>query len=55
MGAIIGHELTHGFDDQGSQFDADGNMKMWWTEEDFKNFTDKKQLIVKMSWPQSVD
>lgn len=46
MGSIIGHELSHGFDDQGSQFDADGNMKMWWTEQDFKNFTEKKAGIV---------
>ncbi len=46
MGAIIGHELTHGFDDQGSQFDSEGNLKMWWTEQDFKNFTDKKKLII---------
>lgn len=46
MGAIIGHELTHGFDDQGSQFDADGNMKMWWTEKDFENFKSKTQKIV---------
>lgn len=46
MGSIIGHELTHGFDDQGSQFDADGNLKMWWTDSDYKNFTDKTQLII---------
>ncbi len=46
MGAIIGHELTHGFDDQGAQFDADGNMKMWWTETDYKNFKEKTQLVV---------
>ncbi|MGZ3921115.1 MAG: M13 family metallopeptidase [Bacteroidia bacterium] len=46
MGAIIGHELTHGFDDQGSQFDADGNMKMWWTKEDYDNFKNKTQMIV---------
>jgi putative endopeptidase len=46
MGSIIGHELTHGFDDQGSQFDADGNMKMWWTEADFKNFKDRTTLII---------
>jgi len=46
MGSIIGHELTHGFDDQGSQFDADGNMKMWWTEEDFKNFKERTTKIV---------
>lgn len=46
MGAIIGHELTHGFDDQGSQFDADGNLKMWWTKEDLAKFNAKKQLII---------
>lgn len=46
MGSIIGHELTHGFDDQGSQFDADGNMKMWWTDADFKNFKDKTLKII---------
>ena len=47
MGAIIGHELTHGFDDQGAQFDADGNMKMWWTEEDYAKFKEKTARIVK--------
>jgi putative endopeptidase len=47
MGSIIGHELTHGFDDQGSQFDADGNMKMWWTDDDYKNFKERTGLIVK--------
>lgn len=46
MGSIIGHELTHGFDDQGSQFDSDGNLKMWWTEEDYKNFEAKTNRIV---------
>lgn len=46
MGSVIGHELTHGFDDQGSQFDADGNLKMWWTENDYKNFKGKTRLIV---------
>ena len=42
IGVVIGHELTHGFDDQGSNFDADGNMVNWWTAEDaaaFKNMT----------------
>ncbi len=46
MGSIIGHELTHGFDDQGSQFDSEGNLKMWWTEADYKNFKAKKKLII---------
>jgi putative endopeptidase len=46
MGSIIGHELTHGFDDQGSQFDSDGNLKMWWTEADYKNFKEKKKGII---------
>jgi putative endopeptidase len=46
MGSIIGHELTHGFDDQGSRFDAKGNMKMWWTETDLQNFKSRTKLIV---------
>jgi putative endopeptidase len=40
IGAVIGHEFSHGFDDQGSQFDADGNLKNWWTEDDRKKFDD---------------
>ena len=46
MGAIIGHELTHGFDDQGSMFDSEGNMKNWWSEEDSKNFQARTQKLV---------
>lgn len=46
MGSIIGHELTHGFDDQGSQFDASGNMKMWWNDSDLKNFKSKTEKII---------
>ena len=46
MGAIIGHELTHGFDDEGSQFDADGNLKNWWTEADKANFKKKTDILV---------
>jgi putative endopeptidase len=45
IGAVIGHELTHGFDDEGRQFDADGNMNDWWTPEDSKNFDARTQLI----------
>jgi putative endopeptidase len=40
-GATIGHELTHAFDDEGRQFDAEGNLKNWWTKEDAKNFEDR--------------
>jgi endothelin-converting enzyme/putative endopeptidase len=40
-GSTIGHELTHGFDDQGRQFDAQGNLKDWWTKDDAKNFEDR--------------
>ena len=39
IGVVIGHEMTHGFDDQGRQFDKDGNFSNWWTEEDAKAFT----------------
>jgi putative endopeptidase len=46
MGSIIGHELTHGFDDEGAKFDAYGNLKMWWTETDFKNFKDLAARLV---------
>ena len=41
IGVVIGHEMTHGFDDQGRQFDKDGNMHDWWTESDGKNFTER--------------
>ena len=46
IGAGIGHEMTHGFDDQGAQFDADGNLKNWWTPEDLKNFHERGACIV---------
>jgi putative endopeptidase len=47
MGAVIGHELTHGFDDSGAKFDAQGNLKNWWTDEDLKNFQARGECIVK--------
>jgi putative endopeptidase len=47
MGAVIGHELTHGFDDQGCQFDGDGNMKNWWTDADKKNFDSRTAMVRK--------
>ncbi|HEY1527171.1 MAG TPA: M13 family metallopeptidase [Candidatus Angelobacter sp.] len=46
MGAVIGHEMTHGFDDQGAQFDLEGNLKNWWTPEDEKAFKERTQCIV---------
>ncbi len=46
IGAVIGHELTHGFDDQGRQFDGDGNLRDWWTEADAKAFKDRADCIV---------
>ena len=45
-GSVIGHELTHGFDDQGRQFDAHGNLKDWWTPADAKAFDDRAQCLV---------
>lgn len=46
IGAIIGHEISHGFDDQGSQFDELGNMKNWWTAEDHRKFKEKTNTLV---------
>lgn len=47
IGAVVGHELTHGFDDQGRQFDANGNLSDWWTPEDAKKFEEKADCEVK--------
>ena len=46
IGVVIGHEMTHGFDDQGRQYDKDGNLKDWWTPEDAKNFKERAQVLV---------
>jgi putative endopeptidase len=47
MGAVIGHEITHGFDDQGRQFDAFGNLSGWWTEADTKEFNRRAEVVEK--------
>ncbi|MYN01318.1 M13 family peptidase [Pseudoduganella sp. DS3] len=47
IGAVIGHEISHGFDDQGSQFDGNGNLRNWWTEEDGKRFKERTAILVK--------
>jgi putative endopeptidase len=46
IGAVIGHEMTHGFDDQGSQYDKDGNLRVWWTPADAAKFKAKTQQVV---------
>jgi putative endopeptidase len=46
MGCVIGHEITHGFDDQGRQYDANGNIRDWWTKEDTERFNKRAQRII---------
>ncbi|TXE07604.1 M13 family metallopeptidase [Algoriphagus aquimarinus] len=46
IGMVIGHELTHAFDDQGAQYDKDGNVKNWWTDEDYEKFKGKTQQLI---------
>jgi putative endopeptidase len=46
IGAIIGHEISHGFDDKGSQYDGSGNLRLWWTAEDRERFDAKTSLLV---------
>ena len=46
IGAVIGHELSHGFDDQGRQYDAQGNLRDWWTAEDAKAFEERAKCLV---------
>ena len=46
IGAVIGHEMTHGFDDQGRKFDKNGNLTDWWTEQDGSNFNNSTEVLV---------
>src|SRR6185369_7787730 len=47
IGAVIGHEMTHGFDDQGRKFDAHGNLRDWWSDEDRKNYEKRAACVEK--------
>ena len=53
IGTVIGHEMTHGFDDQGAKFDAEGNLRNWWTDADLRNFQSRAECIAKQygAWP----
>ena len=46
-GSVIGHEISHSFDDQGALFDAEGRLKNWWTKEDFDHFTASAQALIR--------
>jgi predicted metalloendopeptidase len=46
LGAVIGHEITHGFDDQGSKYDGNGNMLDWWTEKDKSQFEERSKVLI---------
>jgi len=46
IGVVIGHEMTHGFDDQGRLYDKEGNLNTWWTDEDSKNFKKRTQILI---------
>ena len=48
IGAVIGHEMSHGFDDQGCQFDKDGNMKNWWQKRDKKNYDARTKVSCRL-------
>jgi putative endopeptidase len=48
IGMVIGHEMTHAFDDQGAQYDKDGNVKNWWTKQDYEKFKAKTKRVVEL-------
>ena len=47
IGAVIGHEISHGFDDQGAQYDGDGNLRNWWSKADHQQFSARSKMLVK--------
>jgi len=49
MGVVVGHEMTHGFDDQGCKYDASGNLRDWWTAADSKAYAERVEVMVKQS------
>ena len=53
IGVVIGHEMTHGFDDQGSQYDKDGNLHQWWSDEDTQNF--KERIAVMRDYHDAIE
>ncbi len=55
IGAVIGHEMTHGFDDQGRQYDDKGNLKDWWTPEDLKHFEERGSKVVKQFYGYEIN
>ena len=55
IGAVIGHEMTHGFDDQGRKYDEKGNLKNWWTPEDLEHFNERANKVVKQFYGYEVE
>jgi putative endopeptidase len=55
IGTVIGHEMTHGFDDQGAKFDPEGNLRNWWTAKDLENFHSRAECIIKQYGAWNVD
>jgi len=55
IGVVIGHEISHGFDDQGAQFDAEGRLQNWWSPEDLKRFQEKTSCVVRQFDSYTID
>jgi putative endopeptidase len=54
IGAVIGHEITHGYDDQGRKYDGEGNLRDWWTKEDKRRFNMKANVVVRAYSAQEI-